>query len=245
VTAATLVRPALWLTFPAVQAAAHALWTAPRLRERYPAYLAVMHGLIRASVPLMETAAERCRLLPPEDPSAAPLAGYFGIHAEEERGHDDWLLEDLAVLDARPPDTLLADARPAGALLAGAGPGGDLRDDIAALAGAQYYLIRHCHPACLLGYIAVLEGCPPDAAVTSRLPALTGWPAAAFRTVAEHAALDLGHQRDLDALLDVLTLSPAVTAAVARNVAFTADRAASLLYRLAGPPGGAASGGTS
>ena len=230
-TAATLVRPALWLAFPAVQAAARALWTAPRLRERYPVYLAVMHGLIRASVPLMETAAQQCGLLPPEDPSAGPLAGYFGLHAEEERGHDDWLVEDLAVMGVRPPDALLA--------------GGDLRDDIAALAGAQYYLIRHCHPACLLGYIAVLEGCPPDAAVTGQLPALTGWPAAAFRTVAEHAALDPGHQRDLDALLDVLTLSPAVTAAVARNVAFTADRAASLLYRLAAPPGGTASRGTS
>jgi hypothetical protein len=219
--AATLVRPVLWLTFPAVQAAAHALWTAPRLRERYPAYLAAMHGLIRASVPLMEAAAQRCRLLPPGDPSAGPLARYFGTHAEEERGHDDWLLEDLAVLGAPPPQALLAD---------------DLRDDIAALAGAQYYLIRHCHPACLLGYIAVLEGCPPDAAVTGRLPALTGWPAAAFRTVAEHAALDRDHQRDLDTLLGGLTLSPAVTAAVARNAAFTAVRAASLLRHLAGIP---------
>jgi hypothetical protein len=222
VSAATLVRPALWLTSPAVQAAAHALWTAPRLRERYPAYLAAMHGLIRASVPLMETAAQRCGVLPPGDPSAGPLARYFGTHAEEERGHDDWLLEDLAVMGVRRPHALL--------------DGGDLSDDIAALAGAQYYLIRHCHPACLLGYIAVLEGCPPDAAVTGRLPALTGWPAVAFRTVAEHAALDPGHRRDLDALLDVLTLNPAVTAAVARNVAFTAIRAASLLCRLAASP---------
>jgi hypothetical protein len=217
--AATLVRPVLWLTSPAVQAAAHTLWTAPRLRERYPAYLAAMHGLIRASVPLMEAAAQRCRLLPPGDPSAGPLARYFGTHAEEERGHDDWLLEDLAVIGVPQPETLLA---------------GDLGDDIAALAGAQYYLIRHYHPACLLGYIAVLEGCPPDAAVTGRLPALTGWPAAAFRTVAEHAALDLDHQRDLDALLGVLKLSPAVTAAVARNAAFTAVRAARLLRSLAG-----------
>jgi hypothetical protein len=128
------------------------------------------------------------------------------------------------VMGVRQPDSLLA----------GGLAGGDLRDDIAALVGAQYYLIRHCHPACLLGYIAVLEGCPPDAAVTGRLPALTGWPAPAFRTVAEHAALDLGHQRDLDSLLEVLTLSPAVTAAVARNVAFTAARAASLLRHLAG-----------
>jgi hypothetical protein len=221
VSAATLVRPALWLTSPSLQAAAHALWTAPRLRERYPAYLAAMHALIRASVPLMETAAQRSRLLPPDDPSAGLLARYFGTHAEEERGHDDWLLEDLAVMGVQQPGGLL---------------GGDLRDDITALAGAQYYLIRHCHPACLLGYIAVLEGCPPDAAVTGRLPALTGWPAPAFRTVAEHAALDLEHQRDLDALLEVLTLSPAVTAAVARNVAFTAARATGLLLRLAAPP---------
>ena len=208
-----------------MQAAAHALWTAPRLRERYPAYLAAMHGLIRASVPLMEAAAERCRLLPPGDPSAGPLARYFGTHAEEERGHDDWLLEDLAVMGVPA----------AGARCWPAAPRRDLRDDIAALAGAQYYLIRHCHPACLLGYIAVLEGCPPDAAVTGGLPALTGWPAAAFRTVAEHAALDLDISATWTPCSAMLTLSPAVTAAVARNAAFTAVRAASLLFRLAQP----------
>jgi hypothetical protein len=63
---------------------------------------------------------------------------------------------------------------------------------------------------------------------------MTGWPERAFRTVAEHAALDLGHQHDLDALLQMLPLSPAVTAAVARNVAFTATRGAGLLRQLAG-----------
>ncbi len=217
-TAATVVRPVLWLTFPAVQAAAHSLWTAPRLRERYPAYLSAMHGLVRASVPLMETAVDSCGSLPAGDLSAGPLARYFRTHIAEEWGHDDWLLEDLAVLGVRQPDALLAAA---------------LRQDIAALAGAQYYLIRHCHPACLLGYIAVLEGCPPDAAVTGRLPALTGWPAAAFRTLARHAALDPGHEREVVGLLDVLPLSPAVTAAVAGNAAYTAARTADLLRRLA------------
>ena len=34
----------------------------------------------------------------------------------------------------------------------------------AALAGAQYYWIRHVHPVALLGFIAVLEGTPPDVA---------------------------------------------------------------------------------
>jgi hypothetical protein len=226
VTAASLVRPVLWLTFPAVRAAAHAMWAAPGLRDRYPAYLSAMHGLIRASVPLMETAVERCGRLADGDPAAGPLAAYLRTHIAEEQGHDDWLLEDLALLGAAGPDELLAPA---------------LREDIAALAGAQYYLIRHSHPACLLGYIAVLEGCPPDAGVAALLPALTGWPAPAFRTVARHAALDPGHEQELVEVLDALPLSPAVTEAVARNAAYTALRAADLLGRLA--QGGLTAGG--
>ncbi len=212
-TAAGLIRSALWLSVPPVQAAATALWTTPGLRERYPAYLGTMHGLIRASVPLMETAVRGCGRLPPQDQSAEQLAGYLRAHIERERGHDDWLREDLAVL--------------------GAGEPGAASDAVAALAGAQYYWVEHVHPACLLGYIAVLEGCPPDAGFTARLPALTGLPARAFRTLAWHAGHDPGHSGELDRLLDSLPLSTAVAAAVARNVAFTALRSARLLRHLA------------
>jgi hypothetical protein len=221
-TAATLIRPVLWLTFPAVRAAAHSLWTAPRLRERYPAYLGAMHWLIRASVPLMEAAVDSCAALPAGDPSAGPLAEYFHAHIAEEQGHDRWLLEDLSSLGVRQPDALLGSA---------------VRQDIAALAGVQYYLIRHFHPACLLGYMSVLEGCPPDAGLVGRLPGLTGWPAPAFRTLARHAALDPGHEREIVRLLDVLPLSAAVTEQVARNAAYTAVHAAELLRRLAGEGG--------
>ncbi|HEY7483595.1 MAG TPA: iron-containing redox enzyme family protein [Streptosporangiaceae bacterium] len=217
-TTANLVRTVLRLTFPPVWEAAHSLWTAPDLRERYPTYLGAMLWLVRASVPLMEVAVESCDDLPPDDPSAEPLAAYFQAHIAEERGHDDWLTEDLAALGVREPDALLGPAP---------------MEDIAALAGAQYYLVRHYHPACLLGYIAVLEGCPPNADVVDRLPARTGLPTPAFRTLAEHAALDPGHQRDLDRLLEALPLTAAVGAAVARNAAYTADRAAGLLRSLA------------
>jgi hypothetical protein len=55
--------------------------------------------------------------------------------------------------------------------------------------------------------------------------------------MAWHASADPGHQRELDRLLDGLPLSPAVTAAVARNAACTAVRAAVLLRRLAGQDG--------
>ncbi|WP_063765825.1 iron-containing redox enzyme family protein [Streptomyces cellulosae] len=216
--AAALVRSALALTLPDVRAAARTLWTAPRLKERYPGYLGVMHGLIRASVPLMEAAGRRCADLPPGDPCAEPLARYFETHIAEEQGHDDWLLKDLTAADGITPRAVL-DSAPAA--------------DVAALAGAQYYWIRHYHPACLLGYIAVLEGCPPDPDLARRLPGLTGLPATAFRTLAAHAADDPGHLRELDRLLDELPLTPALAAAVAHSAAHTAGRAAALLRGLA------------
>lgn len=216
-TAGTVLRPVLWLTYPLVRSAARSLWTAPGLRERYPAYLAVMHGLVRASVPLMEAAADSCADLGRTDPTAGPLAGYYRRHITEETGHDDWLLEDLTTLGVPSPDTILDPA---------------MRADIAALAGAQYYWIRHSHPACLLGYIAILEGCPPDAGAVGRLPAITGLPESAFRTLARHAADDPGHLNDLIGLLDSLPMQTWLTSEVARNAAFTAARAASLLSRL-------------
>ncbi|QMU73258.1 iron-containing redox enzyme family protein [Streptacidiphilus sp. P02-A3a] len=216
-TAATLVRATLELTLPQLRSAALEMWAAPGLRERYPAYLYAMHGLIRASVPLMRDAVERCAALPPGDPCAEPLAAYLAVHLAEEQDHDAWLLEDLAAL-GRPPEAVLGRAPAA---------------EVAALAGAQYYWLRHYHPACLLGYIAVLEGCPPDPGVVARLPALTGLPAPAFRTLALHAELDPGHREGLDRFLAELPLPDRVAAAVARSAAFTADRAAALLRGLA------------
>jgi hypothetical protein len=163
----------------------------------------------------MEAAVDSCGDLPAGDSSAEPLAAYLRSHIAEERGHDEWLLDDLAVGD---PDALLGPAP---------------REDIAALAGTQYYLIRHLHPACLLGYIAVLEGCPPKPDVVDQLPDRTGLPTTAFHTLAWHAAEDPGHLRELDRLLDCLPLADTVATAVARNAAYTAHRAAVLLDYLA------------
>ena len=216
-TTAALVRSTLGLARPEVWRAAEAFWTAPRLRERYPAYLGTMHGLIRASVPLMREAAERCAALPADDKSGGPLADYLREHITQEYGHDDWLLEDLAALGVDQPAAVLRRA-PA--------------YDVAALAGAQYYWLRHFHPACLLGYIAVLEGCAPDPGMVERLPELTGLPTAAFRTVAVHAAVDPGHLADIDRLFDELALPVEVGAAVARSAAYTARGAAGLLRSL-------------
>ncbi|MFF4342866.1 iron-containing redox enzyme family protein [Kitasatospora sp. NPDC001540] len=218
------LRVKLDLAAPVLDAATAALWEPSGRARRYVAYLYAMHALVRASVPLMERAARRCAELAPGDPVAGPLGRYLERHIEEERGHDEWLLADLAAAGADP-----AAARD--------GLGAPV---VAGLAGAQYYWIEHHHPVALLGYIRVLEGHAPAPRLADRLAARTGLPAAAFRTVRDHADLDSGHLAALDALLDDLPLTPGQEAAVAVSALHTTDGVTRLFLQLAAIPGGSA-----
>ncbi|GAA2238172.1 MULTISPECIES: iron-containing redox enzyme family protein [Kitasatospora] len=212
--ASAALRTKLALTTPLLRAATTALWQPDSLRPRYLNYLAAMHGLIQASVPLLELAAEWCDRQPPGDPLAAPLARYFRLHAEQERGHDDWLLADLAAAGAEAPSALPPVV-------------------VAELSGAQYYWIRHHHPVVLLGYIAALEGNAPAPWLADRLAEHTGLPPAAFRTLRDHAALDTGHLADLENLLDELPLTAAQQTAVAVSALHTVDGITRLFRQLA------------
>ncbi|MFJ5774007.1 iron-containing redox enzyme family protein [Streptomyces sp. NPDC093094] len=198
-------------TAPVLRAAAAALWRPDGLRRRYPRYLAAMHALVRTSVPLLERAAARCAEL--DDPVARRLAVYCARHAEEERDHDAWLLEDLAVV--------------------GAGPAAVPPTAVVELAGAQYYRIEHEHPVALLGYIAVLEGNAPGPRLADRLARTTGLPAAAFRTLREHAELDGGHVDDLHRVLDALALPAHRQTTVCVSALHTAALLARLFTALA------------
>jgi hypothetical protein len=212
VSAATAVPPGaalrarLALTAPAVHAATTAMWRPQGLSSRYDRYLAAMHGLIRASVPLMEHAAGRCARLGPSDPVAAPLTAYLRAHIEEERGHDAWLLADIAALGG--DVAAVRDRQPSPV--------------VARLAGAQYYWTTHHHPVALLGYIAVLEGNAPAPWLADRIAA-AGVPDAALRTVRGHAELDGGHTAALFALLDGLPLDPPLLHAVVMSALHTVD----------------------
>ncbi|MEV7419448.1 iron-containing redox enzyme family protein [Streptomyces sp. NPDC089919] len=216
VTASLALRTKLAPTTTALRAATARLWRPDGLRERYPRYLAAMYPLVRASVPLLERAAERCAGL--ADPAARHLGAYYGRHAEEERDHDLWLLEDLAV--------------------AGAGPAAVPHPVAVELAGAQYYRIEHEHPVALLGYIAVLEGNAPGPRLADRLAAATGLPDGAFRTLREHAELDGGHLDDLHRVLDELALPPERQRAVSVSALHTANLLTRLFLSLATDPGG-------
>ena len=102
---------------PDLSGASRRLILDPRIADLFPEYLFTVHCIIRASVPLMETARKRARELAPNDPVGAALAPYLDEHIPEERDHDEWLLEDLEVLGkdrsailARPPSPTVAAA---------------------------------------------------------------------------------------------------------------------------------------
>jgi hypothetical protein len=166
----------------------------PRWSQLYPRYLQCLHWMVRACVPLMETALERARVLADDDDDdAARLAEYLRAHVPEEVGHDEWLLEDLRATGAN-PEPFLRHPPPA---------------TVAALVGSQYYWVLHFHPLALLGYVFVLERYAPTSGQVDEYISQTGHPASAFRTLREHAVLDRGHGADLAEVLDSMTLSHA------------------------------------
>jgi pyrroloquinoline quinone (PQQ) biosynthesis protein C len=187
------------------------VWNHPELRRLYPDLLFTVHCIIRASVPLMESALAFSRRRAHADPVAAELAEYLAEHIPQEMHHDDWLLEDMEVLRINRAQVLQRIPSPA----------------VAVAVGAQYYWIHHYHPVALLGYIAVLEGQPPVEASLEEAVALTGFPREAFRTFFKHAQLDPHHRDELNQLLDRLQLSAEQSALIS----ISAMSSASLLDR--------------
>lgn len=179
------------LAHPRLDAVARRFWTHPRLGEMYPEFLFLVHSMIRSSVPMMEAAAEAAEARAPEDAAGAPLAAYYRHHAREEAGHDDWLLDDLEMLGVERREVLTR-----------------LPSTwVASLIGAHYYWIHHVHPVALLGYLAVLEGNPPNLGMLESIQRTTGLPREAFRTLIKHAHLDPHHRDDLNAHIDRLPLT--------------------------------------
>lgn len=185
------LRQKIGLVLPGLVDASERICAHGRPREVYGEYLRTSHCILRASVPLMETARDQALVLAADDPVAAALADYLEHHIPEELGHDEWLLDDLEVVGV---DRRTVLARPPA-------------PSVAAMVGSQYYWILHYHPVALLGYIAVLEGYPPSMAMIDGLVERTGYDRTAFRTLIAHSELDPGHADELDELLDRLPLT--------------------------------------
>jgi Iron-containing redox enzyme len=216
VTASARLRRKIELVIRPLAAACSALANHPRIRELWPEYLITQHAILRATVPLTETAAERARVMTDADPVAAGLANYLDEHVWEELHHDDSLLDDLEVLGIERATVLERMPSPA----------------VASLVGCQYYWALHHHPIAVLGFIGVMEGYPPTPELIETLVARTGYPPEAFRTFAEHGQLDPGHRDRLDRTLDSLSLTPRHESIVGISAITTAGLAARPLEEL-------------
>jgi heme oxygenase-like protein len=189
-TASVRLRRKIDLALGAYAQACQRLVDDPRLPELWPEFLIAQHGIVRATVPLTETAAERSRSTADTDPVAPALVRYLEAHVDEELGHDDMLLDDLEVLGVDRAMVLERMPSPA----------------VASLVGSQYYWILHHHPIAFLGFVALMDY-PPAPELIETLVARTGYPRAAFRTLDEHSDLDPEHCDTLDRTLDSLPLS--------------------------------------
>jgi hypothetical protein len=194
-------------------------WGHPEPARVVPLLLLQLHQIMRASVPLLEAAQRRAHERAAEDPVCAGLCAYYQQHVEEERFHDEWMLEDLAAAGIGPAEALAKIPSP----------------HLAAAVGAQYYWVLHHHPVALLGYMAVLEGHPPPADLLDEIQARSGLPPAALRTLRKHGQLDPDHGRELDRQLDALPLTPAHTTLMGLSMAHTASSLASALEELLPP----------
>lgn len=169
----------------------HQVWFHPRLDVLYPEFLFANYGLTIASAPAMRLAARCCSPSAPDDPLKNWLADYYSHHADEEDGHAEWILDDLASLGIPREHVLKRLPYPS----------------VAAAVGTQYYWMQHVHPIAYLGFIAVVEA-PPDLQFLHDISQRTGLPLASMSCHYRHAQLDPGHIAEFDAALDSLPLTP-------------------------------------
>lgn len=188
-----LLRNKISLFSGGMYAAAREFWTHPEFPKLYREYIYQTHSIIRATVPLMRAAIDA--LQKPHyanDPLAVPIINYLVQHAEEETGHDDWILNDAEVMGI-PRESVLR-RRPS---------------QVAShIVGAQYYWINHYHPVAFLGYIAVMEGDPSTYEFFEDVARRNKLPLEAISSFLYHTQIDPTHKADLDRVLDELPLGP-------------------------------------
>ena len=192
------------------------LWRHPQIGRLVPAFLVLMHQIVRASLPLMQTAQVVAQNRSAADAVCRKLSKYLVHHIEEERNHDEWLLQDLETAHIG-RDDVMGRVPPA---------------SVASLVGAQYYWVLHHDPVSLLGYMRILEGSPPSNAHIDNLQRKSGLPTSLFRTYALHGELDPHHLGDLDRFLDSLPLNESQGYLIWASASHTADALAMSIEKL-------------
>ncbi len=170
---------------PVLEAALRALSTMSA-REFIPRWYVMLFQIIRATEPMLEVARGWAFRDHERIEFNDSLMDFFSRKMDDESGHEEILLDDLARVGVSKTQAKTAAVNPF----------------VAEMVGRQHYLIAHVHPSAYLGYIGLLEGFPPTLEQIDALQAASGFPAEAFSCARLHAKVDIGHREELAKVLD-------------------------------------------
>jgi len=167
-------------------------WGHARFKELYPQLLRELFVVSRGGIPLME--AVRDEALRREDAASRRVADYLQKHVAEERGHCEWVLDDLEAL--------------------GFDRGEEGRRRLsfhaASLLGCAYTWSFEVHPAAILGFLAVFEGDPMTVPFLESVIERQGMSKKAFGFYLDHARIDPQHSADIHGLIDEVAADAAL-----------------------------------
>lgn len=161
-------------------------------RALYVAFLEQAYHHVRHTCPLLARAAE----LIDDDRCRRALLDYV----EEERGHERWILADIAAMTGR-RDGVVGTARP----------------PCRAMVAYAYYAIEHISPYSLFGMVHVLEGMSTQLATRAAVALRQAFgleSEAGFSYLASHGAIDVAHVQFFRDLINGIDLAPAQDAII-------------------------------
>ena len=153
--------------------------------ESYRAFLTEAYHHVRHTVPLLKA----CRARLPS--RLAWMEPALDEYIEEESGHDEWILADIAACGGDAEAVRRGSPSPATELMV----------------AYAYDTIERGNPIGFLGMVHVLEGTSVALALLAadRIQDHLGLPANAFSYLRSHGTLDQQHTRHLAELLDAMT----------------------------------------
>ncbi len=150
--------------------------------EQYIAFLAQAYHHVKHTVPLLMACGSRL------DDEHGWLRKAVAEYIEEELGHEEWILSDIAASGGSP--SLVRNSRPHPAT--------------EVMVAYAYHQIDRCNPVAFFGMVHVLEGTSTalatQAADTMRLA--LDLPQEAFSYLTSHGSLDLGHVAFFEGLMN-------------------------------------------
>lgn len=164
--------------------------------DEYRAFLHDLYHVVWHFCPIMAAAASRC------DDGLRGLRYDLYERIEEEKHHEEWVLEDLVAMQG---DVAAARANPPSA-------------PVQAMLGFNYHAVDRIHPASVLGMLYTLEvvssvyGGRVSESIARSLDRSTD--AGGFKFLSSHATMDVEHMAKLNKLVKTIDDLPAQQAIV-------------------------------